>query len=84
MDLNREHVSSGVGFKTVEHLDLEASLSENSCLSPDLPLRPQLGFGILIEATSHFYGCGNRSNSGGESTEGKKKNLKLEICAEEI
>lgn len=33
----------------VEHLDLEASLSENSFLSCDLPLRPQRGFGILIE-----------------------------------
>lgn len=32
-----------------EHLDLEASFSENSFLSCDLLLRPQLDFGILIE-----------------------------------
>lgn len=49
MDPSGGHVSSGVWFKVVEHLDLEASLSENSFLSCDLPLRPQRGFGILIE-----------------------------------
>lgn len=45
----REHVSSEVWFKMVEQFDLEASLFEDSFLSRDLPLRPQLGFGILIE-----------------------------------
>lgn len=33
----------------VERFDLEAFLSEDSFLSRDLPLRPRLGFGILIE-----------------------------------
>lgn len=45
----REHVSSEVWFKMVERFDLEAFLSEDSFLSRDLPLRPRLGFGILIE-----------------------------------
>lgn len=49
MDPSQGRVSSEVWFKMVEHLDLEASLSENSFISCDLPLRPQLGFGILIE-----------------------------------
>lgn len=45
----REHVSSEVWFKNVELFNLEASFFEDSFLSRDLPLRPRLGFGILIE-----------------------------------
>lgn len=49
MDPSRGRVTSEVWFKMVEHLDLEACLSENSFVSCDLTLGPQLGFGILIE-----------------------------------
>lgn len=46
----REHVSSEVWVKMVEPwADLEAFLFEDLFLSCDLSLRPQLGFGILIE-----------------------------------
>lgn len=69
----------------VEGFDLEASLSEDLFLSHDLPLRSQLGFGILIE--SHAI-CMDEEicqmAEGKARRGGKKVNLKLEICAEEI
>lgn len=82
---SREHVSSEVWFKMVEQFDLEASLSKDSFLSRDLPLRPRLGLRILIEphAICMDEEIGQTAE-GRRGEEGNKENLKLEICAEEV